>query len=145
MDGISLAASIIQIIDISSRVVTKSIDIYRSSDGQLIEHHEIDHVTKALSNSAGRIDQLIAKSTARTDAELEQEQLGAKCREIADELVEVLNRLNSSGRAGRWRSFRQALKATWKEDKIISLEKRLDRYRQQMIANIVETLRSLQP
>ena len=145
MDGISLAASIIQIIDLSSRVVSKSIDIYRSSDGQLIEHNEIDEVTKALSASARRIDQLITNSASRTDAEIEQEQLGVKCREIADKLVEVLNKLKSSGRPGKWRSFRQALKAAWNEDKIAGLEKRLDRYRQQMIANIVETLRLLSP
>ncbi|KAH7243062.1 hypothetical protein B0J15DRAFT_528807 [Fusarium solani] len=143
MDGISLAASIIQIIDISSRVVAKGIDIYQSADGQLTEHGEIDHVTRALSSSARRIRiSIAANRPPYTDAEMEQLRLATDCRQIANELLKALERLKRRGRPGKWTSLRQGLKTVWNEDKIASLERRLDRYRQQMIESILETLRT---
>ncbi|RMJ12251.1 hypothetical protein CDV36_008121 [Fusarium kuroshium] len=144
MDGISLAASIIQIIDVSSRVVAKGIDIYQSADGQLTEHGEIDHVTRALSSSARRIRKSIAANRPPcTDAEVEQLRLAADCQQIANELLKALERLKRrGGRPGKWTSLRQGLKTVWNEDKIASLERRLDRYRQQMIESILETLRT---
>ncbi|KAF4464750.1 small s [Fusarium albosuccineum] len=142
MDGIGLAASIIQIIDVSSRVVGKGFDIYQSADGQLTEHAETDHVTRALSNSAQRIRKSIAAShQPRTDAEKEQLMLAADCQQIAQELLSALERLKRRGQPGKCSSLRQGLKAVWNEDKIASLERRLDRYRQQMIQSILETLR----
>ncbi|KAJ3538693.1 hypothetical protein NM208_g5796 [Fusarium decemcellulare] len=142
MDGIGLAASIIQIIDVSSRVVGKGIDIYQSADGQLTEHAEIDHVTRALSNSAQRIRKSIAANhRTQTDAEKEQLRLAADCQKIAQELLSALERLKRRGQPGKWSSLRQGLKTVWNEDKIASLERRLDRYRQQMTQSILETLR----
>lgn len=143
MDGISLAASIIQIIDVSSRVVTSSINIYKSANGQLTEHGEIEDVTCALSSGARRIGKSIAaKRQPRTDADMEQLRLAAHCQQIANELLIVLEGLKSHGQQGKWLSLRQGLKTVWNEDKIASLERRLDRYRQQMIENILEKLRS---
>ncbi|KAF4943245.1 hypothetical protein FGADI_13536 [Fusarium gaditjirri] len=143
MDGISLAASIIQIIDVSSRVVSKSIEIYQSTDQKLIEHREIDHITRALSGSARQIRKSIGDNRGpKNDTETEQLRLATDCQKIANELLEALERLKNRGQHGRWSSLRQGLKVVWHEEKIASLETRLDRYRQQMIQYILETLRS---
>ncbi|KAF5714994.1 P-loop containing protein [Fusarium mundagurra] len=143
MDGISLAASIIQIIDVSSRVVSKSIEIYQSTDHQLIEHREIDHITRALSGSARQIRKSIGDNRdPKSDTEIEQLRLAADCQKIATELLKALERLKNCGQHGRWSSLRQGLKVVWNEEKIANLETRLDRYRQQMIQYILETLRS---
>ncbi|KAL4725713.1 hypothetical protein ACLX1H_007864 [Fusarium chlamydosporum] len=143
MDGISLAASIIQIIDVSSRVVSKSIEIYQSTDHQLIEHREIDHITRALSASARQIRKSIGDNRdPKHDTEIEQLRLATDCQKIAAELLKALERLKNCGQHGRWSSLRQGLKVVWNEEKIASLETRLDRYRQQMIQCILETLRS---
>ncbi|KAG4274688.1 hypothetical protein FPRO04_09052 [Fusarium proliferatum] len=149
MDGISLAASIIQIIDVSSRVVSKSIEIYQSTDHQLIEHREIDHITRALSGSARQIHKSIGDNRdPKNDTEIEQLRLATDCQKIATELLKALERLKNCGQHGRWSSLRQGLKIVWNEEKIASLETRLDRTQTEASAAqqsaIIQSMKRLQ-
>src|SRR5215471_2631335 len=138
MNVLSAAACIIQVIDIASRLVAKGAQLHRSTNGQLVEHQELATISLSLSDNAEKIRRSLAvqrRERNLTKVELEQEQIGKNCQHVAAELLDVLRRLMVRGRRCRWRSFRQALLTIWHEDKIQSLERRLDRFRQQMIAN----------
>ncbi|KAK4198003.1 hypothetical protein QBC40DRAFT_341612 [Triangularia verruculosa] len=143
MEGVALAASIMQIIDLGTRVVKKGFDVYNSADGQLIEHGEIETVAKSLAHSAAHIrGNFPANLTAH---EREKHQIAIKCEQIATELLAALDglKVKSRDRTGwprKWKSIRQALKTVWHEDRIAKLESRLDRCRQQMTFNILEGL-----
>ncbi len=144
MDALAIAAAVVQFIDFTSKIVSKTAQIHRSPNGQREEHRELEKITDAISRDAKNIQQRISQRRVAgdlTDAEKDQEKIGQDCQEVAEELLSVLRRLQTSGRLSQWQSFRQALKTQWREDEIQSLERRLDRFRQQMIPIILDSLR----
>ena len=144
MDALAIAAAVVQFIDFTSKIVSKTAQIHRSPNGQREEHRELEKITDAISRDAKNIQQRISQRRVAgdlTDAEKDQEKIGQDCQEVAEELLSVLRRLQTSGRLSQWQSFRQALRTQWREDEIQSLERRLDRFRQQMISIILDSLR----
>jgi hypothetical protein len=69
MDGLSVAARIIQVIDVASRLVANSVRLYQSADGQLIENQELAAITQLLSDN-GKI--FIYRSTSNADRNILQ-------------------------------------------------------------------------
>jgi hypothetical protein len=143
MEGLSVAANIIQVIDATSRLISNSIQIHRSQDGQAVERRELEQVTGSLAEDVRNMQRSLKDSRKRdglTDAEKEQNKIGQQCEDIANELLMVLQRLKYKGTKSPLRSVRQALLSAWNDDKIQELEHRLDRYRQQMITTVLTSL-----
>jgi hypothetical protein len=152
MDGLTIAAAIVQFIDVAGKVVSSTTSIRRSIGGQLDEHRELEEITSALAHDARKIRECIQQrrdAAELTDAEKEQEKIGQDCQDVAEQLLSALDKLKTrSGKKkaekhkqSQWQSFRQALRILWREDEICALEKRLDRFRQQMVFIILGTLR----
>jgi DNA topoisomerase VI subunit B len=152
MDGLTIAATIVQFIYVAGKVVSSTTSIRRSIGGQLDEHRELEEITSALAHDARKIRECIQQrrdAAELTDAEKEQEQIGQDCQDVAEQLLDALGKLKTrSGKKkaekhkqSQWQSFRQALRILWREDEICALEKRLDRFRQQMVFIILGTLR----
>ncbi|KAF4442338.1 P-loop containing nucleoside triphosphate hydrolase [Fusarium austroafricanum] len=143
MEGLSVAASIIQVIDVSSRLISSSIEIYRSQGGQGIEWRELKETATSMAKDIHFLRQGLNQAGKRRDLiplEKEQKQIGQRCQDIGNELVETLRGLNYGGSRSPWKSFRQAIASAWNDDKIRNLEDRLDRYRQQMVMNVLSSL-----
>jgi hypothetical protein len=143
MEGLSVAANIIQAIDAAGRLISNSIQIYRSQDGQAVERRELEQVTGSLAEDVRNMQRSLKDSRKRgghTDAEKGQNKIGQQCEDIANELLMVLQRLKYKGTKSPLRSVRQALLSAWNDDKIQELEHRLDRYRQQMITTVLTSL-----
>ena len=152
MDGLAIAAAVVQFIDVAGKVVSSATSIRRSIDGQLDEHRELEDITNALAHDARKIRECIEQqrdASELTDAEKEQEKIGQDCQDVAEQLLDALGNLKArSGKTktkrhkqSQWQSFRQALRILWCEDDICALEKRLDRFRQQMVFIILGALR----
>lgn len=144
MDALTIASSIVQFIDFASKLVGKSVRLYNAADGQLDEHQELANITRSLSRNAENIGQAFENLRCcnnLTDAEREQKSIGIDCQHVAEELLEALDALKLGEKRTTWQSFRQALRMLWNEEKIQALERRLDRLRQQMVANVLESLR----
>ena len=144
MDGLTVAATVIQFVEFTSGLITKGIAIHSSVTGRTVDHDELETVTKSLSHSSDEIQQSLTNQLGRrrlTRTEKDLEKIAVGCRGVAEELLEALANLASKSPKTKWRSFRLALRATWSERKVQSLEDRLDRFRQQMMVNVLNSLR----
>lgn len=147
MDGLAIATAVIQFIEFTTGLVNKGISIHSSASGQTVDHHELESITKSLEQTSEDIQESITKESQQqgrrqlTGNDRELQRIAADCQKVANELLDVLSQLASKGPKSKWRSFRQALRATWNEGKIQALETRLDRFRQQLMMNVLNSLR----
>ncbi|KAF2177486.1 hypothetical protein K469DRAFT_603169, partial [Zopfia rhizophila CBS 207.26] len=131
------AVNIIQLVDFTSKLVTGGTELYRSADGELVEHFELQKITTSLSGLTQNVNESLL--SLKQDRQLTQQEL-EQCTRVASELLDTLKSLKVGGKAGKWRAVRQALLTVWHKDKIDALERRLDRFRQELIADILGTL-----
>ncbi|KAI1367115.1 hypothetical protein F5Y08DRAFT_299480 [Xylaria arbuscula] len=155
MDALAVSAAVIQFIDFTCGLIAKGVSIHSSMTGLAIDHQELKTITASVLRSSNEIQKSISRSGSDAhesqEAQLARQRLNKNetdlqniavgCRTVAEELLTVLAELTSKGPKSRWRSFRHALKATWNEGKVQSLENRLDRYKQQMMTNVLSSLR----
>jgi hypothetical protein len=144
MDALAIAATVVQFIDFTSGLVAQGVEIYQSSSGRLLEHEELERITSSLSETTAKIQECFASQRRRrelTHIEKQQEKIGLDCQQVADELLQILDQLKLQKEKTKWRSFRQALLAMWKEKKVNALEDRLERFRRQMVLIILAALR----
>jgi hypothetical protein len=146
MEGLSAAQAIVQFIDVASKIVKRGVEFHRSPDGQLAEHRELKNVTADLAHHADVLKGVVGSGNngrRLPGHEVAQRDIGRECQEVAAELLRVLDKLADAGRKSQapWKSFRQAMVALREDKKIQSLEKRLDRLRQEMVVIILNSLR----
>jgi len=144
MDGLTIAASVIQFVDFASRLVAKGVAIHGSSDGLTVGHQELEGLTDHLTADIKELEKSLqarGQNHELTSSEKVQEQMSIDCQRIATELLGALDQLKAKGPKTKWKSFRQALKSTWHDEKVQALERRLDRFRQQLITSVLGTLR----
>ena len=140
----SVAALVIQVIDFGGKLISKSVEISRSHSGVLIGNSDLKKITEDLKQVSQKLQiSLQNESSERplTADELAERKLGEDCQTVASELLSVLQRLNLTGKQNKWRSFRQALMSVLKETRIADLEKRLDRFRQELVLRLLASLR----
>jgi len=138
-----VAVNVIQVIDFSMKLVSGSRNIYNSADDQLIEHSELAITTKTMAALIDRLEISLECDSARATSakNLPQHRLGHGCRAVAVELLQALSQLKVEGTNKRWKSCRQALLTIRHKDKIDDLEKRLSRFRDQIVAVVLVSLR----
>lgn len=135
LDCLSLFANILQFIDFTSRLVAKSNDIARSTDGRLSEHADLYAISSDLTDLKTKLresKQLLSIHASLTEEDQKLIRLSDGCLEVAKELQGALDELRSSGKGSKWRSVRQALKTVRRKEHIDSLHQRLSWYRTQL-------------
>lgn len=146
MEGLSAAQAIVQFIDVASKIVKRGVEFHRSPDGQLAEHRELKNVTADLAHHADVLKGAVSSGSdgrRLPEHEVAQMDIGRECQEVAADLLRVLDKLADAGEKSQvpWKSFRQAMVALREDKKIQSLEKRLDRLRQEMVVIVLNSLR----
>jgi hypothetical protein len=144
LSSLSLAVNIIQIVDFSSKLVKAAAEINNSADGELVEHSELKSTTESLSRQVNELDKTLdAKNLEKVLSEDERDlrRLGQECSGVIAELLSALNKLQVQGTSKKWKSFRQALLTIWHRENIDAFEKRLKRFREQMVMDTLSTLR----
>lgn len=139
LSAIGLAGNIVAFLDFSSKLVSGTYEIYSSNATMTDEHadlakviEDVHAVTRRLTYSAG---------PAVTDDEIALLGLINKCRELSGDLVRSLQRLQAKRPKSKLESFRVAWRAMREKEKFESLEKRIDRYRRQILDRIVIMMR----
>ncbi|CZR56317.1 uncharacterized protein PAC_06205 [Phialocephala subalpina] len=143
LTALGLASNIIQLVQFTSDLVSKSREYYDSADGALVEQLELEAITKNLQKLSKDlvVPDLTSGGSKVTKTEQQLSELCKGCRDVSKELLIIIQGLKSEGSHSRWSSFRQALKSVWNEDKIKALEERLDRYRRQIDTTLLISLR----
>ena len=141
--ALSLASNICQLLDFGGRLVSGSLEFYRSGNRASSVHGELEFIVDdlvdmcgALTQSESRIDQQHA-----TKSELALIPLAQSCKELGDEFLSVLNSLKVKARHQKIASVCQALKSEWKRKTIQGYERRLKSYRSQITLHLLMILR----
>jgi hypothetical protein len=141
LTALGLASNIVQLIQFTSDLVAKGRDIHQSTDGALVENLELEAITKSLRELSVEVASPVSEGSHLTKVEEQLQQLCEGCQNVADELLDVIQKLKIQGLHKRWTSFRQALTSVWKEDEIQALSIRLERYRRQIDTTLLLSLR----
>lgn len=136
--GIGLASSIISFVDFGSKLLSKAREIAISADGALSENLDLELVTEDLRNLS---DNLRDGSGLRSLSEQKLVHLRRGCVEVADQLIDALDRLKIKQDKTPFKSFQQAIKILWKKEKLEELTQRLSLYRQQLDTHFLVDLR----
>jgi hypothetical protein len=149
MDPISafaFAGTVIQLISFTSNIVSAARQIHNSTTGQLASHEDLQSITESLKKLAVNTKANVQQTEDRPNlTELERGQIALSdgCTEVASELLAVLETLKIEEKKGKSAAFRKAFQSLLKEDKIMLLEVRLQKFTQQLILSLVDSLRSV--
>lgn len=132
---IGLVSNIVQFLDFSGRLISKSAQLYRSGDA-LAENVDIETATSHLILLN---DKLKDAATATSDGALES--LCKSCDTVANMLLVALENVKVKDKQRKWESMRKALKSIWNKKDIEELERRLAGFREVLNLHIVMGLR----
>ncbi|KAF6828989.1 hypothetical protein CPLU01_08219 [Colletotrichum plurivorum] len=153
VNAVSLAASILQFIEFTAKLVKEGREIYESASGATVEHCDLEAVTQNLV----RLIQQISDNTNKDDnlpAQLQKlslssgtptniNVLGAACEKVAVDLLEALNMVKARRTQNRWMGIIDALKTVWAKGKIQELRYRLKQYRTGIHTALLVSMRSI--
>ncbi|KAF2491866.1 hypothetical protein BU16DRAFT_542947 [Lophium mytilinum] len=138
--ALAVATGVVTFVEFSSKLISGSRKLYRSTDGRTDEHDDLRHITQTLSAQSQELQRLQATdSTSQQSHDLRT--LCQDAQRVAAELIQVLDSIQLEQEGTRWQSCLSALKSRWKEDHIEELQRRIDGFRQQLTLNIVVILR----
>jgi hypothetical protein len=132
--AVGLAGTVIQLVDFSIKIVSKSSELYLSGSDGTVENQSIEEATKDLTKLNDQV-----KSSSVGDSDLQK--LCKACGDAADELLVALSKVKVNGNGRAWQSFRKALRSIWSKEKIQELEKRLARFRDELNLRLTAGLR----
>ena len=133
---IGLVGNIVQFVDFSSKLLTKSTELYQSNEGALAENIDTEIATNDLVLLNNKL-----KDAATTTSDDALKRLCESCKSTANELLAALNKVRVNGKQNRWKTIRQALRSVWSKEKIRELEGRLARFREELNLHVVVNIR----
>lgn len=134
-----VAANVIQFIDFGCKLMTRLWQFYKSSRDNYESLPDVQRLTALL-------DMLKTVNIPKNEEnELDDglQQLVLECHNVATDLLKLLNTLQNDNRRKR-EAMKAAFKLMWREDELLSLQKRLDQCKAQMIIHLLASLRYVQ-
>lgn len=128
--AIGLASSIVAFVDFGAKLVKGSIEIYKASDGTLIENRGSQAIAVAMGRFATRL--LIQQPSQLSDEEKELSNLANECYRVCIKLIDLLELVKPKDMSSKRQSLWAALKSRFHESEREDLEKRLDTCRRQL-------------
>jgi len=149
LTALSLAGNIVQFVDFSIQIVSRTKKLYGSSRETLDVYQELDLVTSDLKKSCNLIPKALLSSTSENESESEGtlQEICGTCHKVADELLARLDRLkvrkdsSAKGRRKLFQSFHSAMMSVWSKKEIEDLVSRLSSLRDQIQTHVLLDLR----
>jgi hypothetical protein len=135
--ALSLIGNVVQFVDFSSKLLSKTVEGYRSADGAFIDNADLETAT----NDLVALNKRINSNGASRGATLEFMSLCSSCNDVAKELLAALEKLKIHGGKSKWKSFRKALRSVWSKEHVLAIERRLSSFRDEINLRIVVGLR----
>ncbi|KAG0652892.1 hypothetical protein D0Z07_0177 [Hyphodiscus hymeniophilus] len=147
LTALSLAGTIVQFVDFGRKILGDYQHFYDSASGALPVNEELELITRELFDVVIKLGRPLHHGNVAPSSEQLAEyqalqKLCASCREVADELLAVLNGIKVKGRRQAWNSFREAIKAAWTRKEVQALSGRLDAFWKAIETHIMLGLRT---
>jgi hypothetical protein len=152
--ALGVAGNIVQFVDYTTRLISKSREIYQSAEGASFEHLDLEVIASNLSRLTEGLRKdlhrhlisptnghISVSGTSEKRAEIQLGSINAKCAQEADALLAILRDLRVEGKHKKWQSFRQALMTVWKDDQIKGVVSKLSEYRKALDTELLFSLR----
>lgn len=142
--ALSLASSVIQFVDFTTKLISKGDKIYKSTEGVLDEHVELGAIAenlKRLSKGLVVSTEPLTRSEPLTPEEWALRKVGLKCQAIAHDFKTALDRLKYTGDRTRWKSFRQAVKSYWSNEVIEEMLQTLRLAREDLVVHLLVVIK----
>ena len=106
--ALSLASTIVQLVDVGTRVVSAGFELY-SANG-IFANEELETIMNDLTTLCSSLKQPQNRLSGQVESRSEREliPLSVSCRKLGEELLTVLHNLKVQSPHGKWQSFRQA-------------------------------------
>lgn len=126
--AIGLAGNIVQFLDFSCKLLSGAKGLYNSTTGASDENK----VLETVSNDLRLLNDDLTAPSAHGAIPDSIRSLACQCKDVAIQLIEVLDDIKVKGTHRKWSSFVQALRGVWKKEQIEGLSKQLDRLRSEI-------------
>jgi uncharacterized protein YoxC len=137
----SIAACAIQVVDFSAKVISTTAQVHSSVSGATVDHSELETATTDLMSICKNLEESMRREAEQTSSNRTSfSDIGRECQRVASDLLNLLNKVKATQKHKKWRSFRLALSAVLREDQIKVLEKRLGRFKEQLILRLLASL-----
>ncbi|KAI9795146.1 MAG: hypothetical protein M1816_000168 [Peltula sp. TS41687] len=139
---ISLAASIVQLVDFGYKLLSSSKEIYNSVHGSKDENFELELIVEDIKN----LNKEASKVALRSKDEVALRRLADESEKLADDLLGTLKKLRARDDvwSNKFESIRVATQSLWKRKDIQSLEERLHRIEERLRARLSNMLQKNQ-
>jgi hypothetical protein len=133
VSAVGFASSIISFVSFSYKLVQGSYEIYQSTSGIPQGHAHIDTVLADLDNVTQSLKVPVETGTRHHES---LQSLAFECEEVSIELSGILNELKRKEGNKLWRSLEAKWKSLRKESDLISIERKLDSLRLQLLIRL---------
>jgi hypothetical protein len=141
LTAIGLAGNIVQFVDFSCKLFVQSRELHNSSSGISKSGADLILITKSLHEHCQVLARANQTLLTYRPEHAPMYRLAANCQQAEAELLSAVHSITSRGDRSRWNSFCSALEMTWKKEKILDMERRLDQYRSELILQLEILLR----
>ncbi|KAK5740662.1 hypothetical protein LTR17_004467 [Elasticomyces elasticus] len=142
LTAVSLAASIVAFVDFGSKLLLEGYGAYKSQSGASEDSIDTEKATNRLQELAERL--ALPQGASRTKGEVALSNLAAECVSISQELVDVLEELKVVGTGPKrtWEAGKMTvLRHVVKKDKIVKLQKKLDKAQKDINTHLLAILK----
>lgn len=142
LTAIGLAGNIITFVDLSTKILSRTKELYESASGATTENDELESLTKNLKELAGKTRRQTSNASRDSrfglniTTETVLDSLNRQCIQVSDELLEILDSVKVKGDGAKLKVAIQAVKTILKKDRIDALQQRLDRISKQLMDGV---------
>ncbi|KAN0113338.1 hypothetical protein V8E51_006289 [Hyaloscypha variabilis] len=135
--AIGLAGNIVQFVDYSSKLISSTHEIYRSSTGSSRDHDHLEGIATRLLELSRSLEQ--PKPFGTESYEKAIHELRKECILDAESLLKLIKALKAR-KESKWSSFRQAVCSAAKKNEISRLERRLSDHQSGLATQVIAML-----
>lgn len=143
--ALGIAGNVVQFLDFSQKLSKTILEIWKSTKGiaKSSEHTEIaaqtfleslDCVSNDLCEYRGFLSQ-------QNNGNGPIQSVIDGCRELADDLINHIDKLRVTGQPRKWKSIAAAMKTLWQEQELLVLEGKLSKLRNELETRVLFSLR----
>lgn len=145
LSALSIAASVIQFVDFSSKFISETVEIYKSSQKTTKWSSDIQNLTQKFQDLALNLEKSLTEGELQDQEPSANEvallELCSNCKEVSQQFVDTLREIQRTGKGGKLDSARQAIRNMWSKDRVETLQRGVSEFRQQLTLNILISLR----
>jgi hypothetical protein len=143
LSAISLAGSVVQFVDFSGKIISRTRELVKSSHGTTQEAYNAEIVIRDLLRLSVNMKDGLRDigATSQTDGDKALEELCNGCIGLSERMIKRLEKLKLGDAAGKRRAFLHALKCVWSQKELESEEAQLSLYRNQLEIRVLTSFR----